>query len=73
MQLGHVFSPSLDDLYKDEKFLIYLEAQIISLCSVATIHSEKIKNADSIGELVSKCECVHYGSTAEFFIFISKH
>lgn len=53
VQLGHVFSPSLDDLYKDDKFLIYLESQIISLCSVATIHSEKIKNADSIGDLVS--------------------
>ena len=53
VQLGHVFSPSLDDLYKDERFLIHLECQIISLCSVATIHSEKIKNADSIGELVS--------------------
>ena len=53
VQLGHVFSPSLDDLYEDEVFLNYLQSQIISLCSVATIHSEKIKNADSIGEFVS--------------------
>lgn len=50
VQLGRVFSPSLDDLIKDERFLIHLQSQIISLCSVATIHSE---NPDSIGELVS--------------------
>lgn len=53
VQLGHVFSPSLDDLYRDEAFLFNLQSQIISLCSVATIHSEKIRNADSIG--VSCC------------------
>ena len=56
MQLGHVFSPSLDELYRDEAFLFNLQSQMISLCSVTTIHSEKIKNADSVPtNLHSQC------------------
>jgi len=53
INLSHLFSPTLDEASEDESFLEVLVANVISLCSIATIHFEKLKNPSTTAHNVS--------------------
>ena len=58
LNLSHLFLPSLDEACEDEEFVKMLHSDVISLCSVASIHTEKLQNPETTSRTVSFFYCI---------------
>ena len=57
MQVSHLFPPELTNTTKESHFMELLMGAVVSLCSVATIHTEKVHEPKTTAHLVITYDC----------------